>query len=69
MKDSTVSFIAFLTLIFMCVFNIYMNLYNDHNIREIEKRIEKLEQGSQPRLDTLYINKKDSTYIISWYKY
>ena len=69
MKDSTISFMVFIFLVLLCVFNIYMNLYNDHNIGEIEKRIEKLEQGSQPRLDTLYINKKDSTYIISWYKY
>ena len=69
MKDSTISFIAIMFLVLLCVFNVYMNLYNDHNISEIEKRTEKLEQASQPRLDTLYINQKDSTFIISWYRF
>lgn len=68
MKDSTIFLMGFILLMLIGLFNVYMNLYNDHHISEIKERVDKLESVSRSKLDTIYINKKDTTFTISWYR-
>ena len=39
MKDNTLFFIIFFALLVLCIFNVYMNLYNDDRIGRIEERV------------------------------
>lgn len=67
--DTKQYIITLLSLVFLIGFNVYMNLYNNHQIAELTNKVTELENLEYPKIDTMYISQKDSTYIISWYRY
>jgi hypothetical protein len=70
MRDNTtLFFITFFVLLVIGLFNTYMNLYNDHNIKCVDERIDLIENKQAQIVDTIIIKQNthiDSTYIISF---